>query len=130
MNSIVFRKGVKDWEMTYTVEIGFAYTADLEKELTDVILHQVDNNQKISIPWSIFKPYLVIGGSSIYADASGLVIKPVEGGVLVSDSRFLNILIQKDQMEAIKRTAKNIKEDVSKSIEKILKDFSSRRASA
>jgi len=127
MNSLIFRRGYKDWKTTYKVEINFEYTADLEKRLTDVTLHQLDINRSVTIPWSIFKSYLDGREDSIYADASGLTIRTVDEGVLVSDSRFLNILIHRDQMEAIKRAAKNVKEDISESVERILREFTTHK---
>ncbi len=123
MNSLIFRRGYKDWKTTYKIEIGFEYTADLEKKLTDVILSQVNINQSVRIPWSIFRSYLEDREDGIYADASGLTIRAGDEGLLVSDSRFLNILIHRDQMEAIKRAARNVKEDISESVERILRGF-------
>ncbi|MBN2014894.1 MAG: hypothetical protein JW778_06915 [Candidatus Altiarchaeota archaeon] len=128
MNSLIFRKGFKDWKTTYRVEIGFEYTADLEKKLTNVILHQIDNNRTVSIPWSVLETFLNGGREGIYADAYGLVIRPIDDGILVSDSRFLKIIIHGDQVEAIKRAAKNVEEDISESVERILRDFSAHRA--
>lgn len=128
MNSLIFRKGFKDWRTTYKVEIGFEYTADLEKKLTNVTLHQIDNNRSVSIPWKILETFLNGGREGIYADAFGLVIRPSGDGILISDSRFLNIHIHEDQMRAIKRAAKNVEEDISESVERILRDFSTHRA--
>jgi hypothetical protein len=127
MNSLIFRRGYKQWKTTYRIEIGFEYTADLEKKLTEVMLSQRDINRSVTVPWNIFKSYLDGGEDGVYADASGLIIKTVDDGILVSDSRFLNILVHKDQMEAIKRAAKNVREDVSESVERILKEFTTNR---
>jgi len=127
MNSLIFRRGYKNWKTTYKVEIDFEYTADLEKRLTDVVLHQLDINHNVTIPWSIFESYLDGEENGIYADASGLTIRTVDEGILVSDSRFLNILIHKDQMEAIKRAAKNVREDISESVERILRGFTAHK---
>ncbi|HDH41622.1 MAG TPA: hypothetical protein ENG12_04375 [Candidatus Altiarchaeales archaeon] len=127
MNSLIFRRGYKNWKTTYRVEINFEYTADLEKRLTDVTLHQLDINRSVTIPWSIFRSYLDGDEDGIYADASGLTIRTVDEGILVSDSRFLNILIHRDQMEAIKRAAKNVREDISESVERILREFTTHK---
>jgi hypothetical protein len=127
MNSLIFRRGFKQWKTTYQVEIGFEYTADLEKRLTEVMLSQMDINRSVTIPWDIFQSYLDGGEESVYADASGLVIRTVDDGILVSDSRFLNILVHKDQAEAIKRAAKNVREDISESVDRILKESTTDR---
>lgn len=126
---MIFRKGFKEWSTTYKVEIGFEYTADLEKKLTDVTLHNLDTNRSLTVPWGIFSTYLVGGGNTIYADSAGLTIRPAEDGILVSDSKMLCIHVHRDQMDAIRRTASNLKEDISQSVERILKEFTAPRAS-
>lgn len=129
MSSLIFRKGFKEWGTTYKVDIGFEYTADLEKKLTEVTLHHLDTNRSLTVPWSIFSTYLAGGDNSIYADSAGLTIRPAEDGILVSDSRMLCIHIHGDQMDAIKRAASNLKEDISHSVERILKEFTAPKAS-
>lgn len=128
MNSLIFRRGYKNWRTTYKIDIGFEYTADLEKKLTSVTLHQMDIHRSVTIPWNIFESYLTGGEESVYADASGLTIRAVNEGVLVSNSHFLNILIHQDQMEAIKRAARNIQEDISESVDRILREFATHQA--
>ncbi len=130
MNSLIFRKGFKDWNTTYKVEIGFEYTADLEKKLTEVVIHHMDSNRSLTIPWCVFQPYLFDGDKTAYADASGLTIRPVSDGLLVSDSRMLCIHVHGDQLDAIRRTAGNVREEISSSVERILREFSLPRASA
>ena len=123
MNSLVFKKGFKNWTKSYKVEINFEYTADLEKKLTDLKLEMIDCGRSICVPWTIFKVYMRGGCEHSYADPSGLKIVPVDDGVVVSDSRFFDLQIHGDQMEAIKKVANNVSEDISDSIEKILRGF-------
>jgi hypothetical protein len=129
LSSLIFRKGFKEWSTTYKVDIGFEYTADLEKKLTEVTLHHLDTKRSLTVPWSIFSTYLAGGDNAIYADSAGLTIRPAEDGILVSDSRMLCIHIHGDQMDAIKRAASNLKEDISQSVERILKEFTAPKAS-
>jgi hypothetical protein len=128
MNSLIFRRGYKDWKTTYKVEIGFEYTADLEKRLTDVTLYLPDVNRSVRINWDIFKSYLNGREDGVYADASGLTIRRVDEGMLISDSRFLKVLVHRDQMDAINRAAKNVREDISESVERILREVIPHRA--
>lgn len=129
LNSLIFRKGFKDWGTTYKVEIGFEYTADLEKRLTEVTLHNLDTNRSLAVPWTIFSTYLSGGEPAIYADSAGLTLRPIEDGILVSDSKMLCIHIHQDQMDAIRRAASNLKEDISSSVERILREFTAPKAS-
>lgn len=121
--NLIFRKGYKDWETTYEVEFDFEYTPEMKKKITDIIFYCHDLKQKISIPWQIFEEFLLGKPEGIFANSSGLKIRSVNSGIHISNGHFLNLLIHRDQIMAIKAAAKNITEDVSASVENILSEF-------
>ncbi len=125
MNLLKFRQGYKEWEISYNVELDFEYTADLEKKITHIVLHQLSPKRSVRIPWGIFQPYLC-GKEGVYVDASGLRIKSAAGKIEVSDSRFLNIKIHEDQRKAIMVAEKRAVENISTSVENILTRFTGR----
>ena len=130
MNVLRFRRGIKDWKTTYEVNIDFEYTADLEKRLTRITFYRPDLNRSITLPWSIFEPYLNGNEKTTYVDKSGIVIRVIDEGLFISDSRAFSIVVQRDQMTAIRIAANRIKEDISKSVERILREFSYRRSAS
>ncbi len=121
--NLIFRKGYKDWETTYEVEFDFEYSSDMKKRITGIILYCHDIKQRIAIPWHIFEEFLAGKTDGIFANPSGLRIKSVNGGLHISNGHFLNLLVHRDQIMAIKTAAKNITEDISTSVENILSEF-------
>lgn len=128
MNVLKFKRGYKDWETTYEVELDFEYTADLEKRITSIIIYRPDIGKKVVIPWRIFELYLNGETESIFADSSGLRIRVVDNELYVTNEHNFRVVIHEDQIEAIKRAARNVVEDVSSSVENILREFSMQRA--
>lgn len=128
MNVLKFKKGYKDWETTYVVELDFEYTADLEKRITSIIIYRPDIGKKVVIPWQIFELYLKGEIESTFADSSGLRIKLIDDELYVTNEHDFRVVIHGDQIEAIKRAARNVVEDVSSSVENILREFSMQRA--
>lgn len=127
VNSLIFRKGFKDWDTTYRVDIGFEYTADLEKKITDLLFSNLETGGCLKIPWSILQPYIQKKEKIPYVDSSGLKVTPVENGLLISDSRMFSLCIREDQMEAIEKAVNNVKEEISASVERILHEFMAQR---
>jgi len=127
MNVLKFRRGYKNWDMSYNVELDFEYTADLKKRITHIILHQLSPPRSVRIPWIIFQPYLN-GKEGVYIDSSGLKIRAINGEIHISDSGFLKIKIHEDQRNAIKLAEKRVRRDISSSVENILKRFARNRA--
>ncbi len=123
MHVIKFKRGVKHWESTYNVEIDFEYTADLEKKLSDVIFHQPHTNLRVRIPWSILKDYLYGISTRPYVEPSGVKLEMVGNDLHISDSRFFHVIVHEDQRKAITVAARNVKENISSSVERILKEF-------
>ncbi len=128
--NLIFRKGYKDWKTTYEVEFDFEYTSDLRKTITDVIFYCPELKQKIAIPWHIFEGFLDGKTEGIFANASGLKIKPFNGEIHISNGHFLDLLIHRDQVMAIKVAAMNIIADVSISVENILSEFAAQKSHA
>ncbi|HIE34188.1 MAG TPA: hypothetical protein EYP86_03515 [Candidatus Altiarchaeales archaeon] len=127
MNVLRFRRGIKNWKTTYEVYIDFEYTADLEKRLTNITFYQPEINRKIIIPWHILEPYLLNMETATYVEPSGLKIRVIDEGLLISDPHFLNIIVHRDQMNAIRIAARNVRKDISESVERILRESYSRR---
>ena len=123
MQVLRFKRGVKHWECTYNVEIDFEYTADLEKKIVEVVFHQPHTNLRLRVPWSILKDYLYGVSTRPYVESSGLRLQYVGNDLHVSDSRFFDVIVHEDQRHAITRAAKNVKENISSSVERILKEF-------
>lgn len=124
MNVLKFKKGCKDWETTYEVELDFEYTADLEKKITSIIIYRSDIGKKVVIPWQIFKLYLKGEVESSFTDSSGLMVKLIGRELYIANEYGFRVIIHNDQLEAIKHAAKNVVEDISSSVENILKEFS------
>ncbi len=125
MNKLRFRRGFKHWECTYDVEIDFEYTADLEKKITDIIFYQPQNNQKTRVPWDILRKYLEGSVSRPYINESGLKLEMIGEDLHISNSRFFHITVHEDQRKAICIAAKNVKENISSSVERILQESAS-----
>jgi len=121
MNILRFRKGFKNWRTTYNVEFDFGYDADLRKKINCVIFHLPKAGRKLAVPWRIFKGYLYNDSEGTYADSSGLCIRKVVNDLHISDSRFFSLIVQKDQLDAIKIAARRMLENVSVSVENILR---------
>ena len=123
MNVLKFKKGCKEWETSYEVELDYEYSEDLEKEITSVILYRQDLGKKAVIPWGIFKKFTCGSNEGTFIDSSGLRIGFIKGKLSVSQGYSFNIIIHEDQIDAINRAAKNIVEDISYSVENILKEY-------
>lgn len=128
MNVLKFKKGYKDWETTYEVELDFEYTADLEKRITSIILYKPDIGKTVVIPWRIFELYINGETESTFTDLSSLNIRFIDNELYVSNEHGFQVIIHKDQIEAIKIAAKNVEEDISASVENILREFAMKRA--
>ena len=122
MNVLKFDKGFKD--ASYEVELDFEYTADLEKKITSIIIYRPDIGRKVVIPWQIFRLYLRGDNETSFADSSGMRVMLVDKGLYITDRLGFRILICMEHIEAIKHAARNVVEDVSSSVENILKEFS------
>ncbi|MEA3255637.1 MAG: hypothetical protein U9Q22_07360 [Candidatus Altiarchaeota archaeon] len=124
MNVLKFKKGYSGYETGYEVELDFEYTADLEKRITSIILYRPDIGKKVVIPWQIFKLYLRGETETAFADSSGLRVRLRGKELYITNGQGFHVVIRGDQIEAIKRVARNVVEDVSSSVENILKEFS------
>jgi len=123
MDVIKFKRGIKNWDTSYNVEIDFEYTADLEKRITEVVFYQPHTNLRVRVPWRVLKGYLDGTTSNVYVDSSGLKLEMVGNDLHISDSRFFHITVHEDQRRAIKIAARNVKERISSSVERILREF-------
>jgi hypothetical protein len=119
MNVLRFKKGYKNWEMTYEVELDYEYSASFEKKITSLILYRPDMGRRVSIPWKAFEQFSQEGSIGAFIDSTGLKIRYANGGLDVSNGP--------DQAAAIKRAARNVSQDVSCSVENILREYSGQR---
>ena len=122
MNILRFRRGFKHWECTYTVEIDFEYTADLEKKITEIIFYQPQNNLRVRVLWDVLRKYLEGSVSRPYVNESGLKLEMVKNDLHISNSRFFHIKVHEDQRRAICVAARNVKENISSSVDRILRE--------
>jgi hypothetical protein len=127
MNVLRFKKGYKNWETTYEVELDYEYSASFEKKITSLILYRPDMGRRVSIPWQAFEQLSQEGSSGAFVDSTGLKIRYANGGLDVSNGQNFNVRILPDQAAAIKRAARNVSQDVSCSVENILREYSSQR---
>jgi len=128
MNILRFREGFKNWRTTYNVEFDFGYDANLRKKINCVVFHLPKAGRKLAVPWKILKCYLYNESECSYADPSGLCIERVVNDLYISDSKFFNLIVQKDQLDAIKIAARRMLENVSVSVENILREFTAQRS--
>jgi hypothetical protein len=126
MNVLRFTKGYNNWETTYEVELDFEYTENLEKKISSLIIYRQDLGKKAVIPWQVFENYATGQKEGSFADASGLRIGSINGKLSITQGYNFNVIMHEDQIEAIRRAAKNIVEDVSYSVENILKEYAPR----
>ncbi len=126
MNVLRFKKGYKDWETTYDVELDYEYDERLEKKMSSLIICRQDLGKKAVVPWQVFENYATGHMEGTFADASGLRIGRVNGKLSITQGYNFNVVIHQDQIEAIRRAAKNLVEDVSSSVENILKEYALR----
>jgi hypothetical protein len=127
MNVLRFKKGYKNWETTYEVELDYEYTASFEKKISSVILYRPDMGRRASIPWQAFQQFSQPGQEGAFVDSAGLKIRYANGGLDVSNGQNFSVHILPDQVAAIKRAARNISQNVSCSVENILREYSSQR---
>ncbi len=127
MNVLRFKKGYKNWETTYEAELDYEYSASFEKKITSLILYRPDMGRRVSIPWQAFEQFTQPGTDGTYADSAGLKIRYADGRLDVSNGQNFLVRIHADQVAAIKRAAKNISQNVSCSVENILREYSSHR---
>jgi hypothetical protein len=127
MNVLRFKKGYKNWETTYEVELDYEYTASFEKKITSLILYRPDMGRRVAIPWQAFEQFSQPGSEGAFVDSTGLKIRYANGGLDVSNGQNFNVRILSDQAAAIKRAARNVSQDVSCSVENILREYSSQR---
>ena len=125
MNVLKFKKGAKSWDTTYEAELDYEYTSEQEKKITSLILYRPDTGKRAVIPWNVFE--MCSQSQSGYIDETGLCVKSTTGGLCISCGYAFNILIHQDQVAAIKRAARNLSENVSYSVENILKEYSMHR---
>jgi len=125
MNVIRFKRGVKHWECTYEVKIDYEYTADLGKKISDIIFYQPQTNLRVRVPWKILKNYLNGDLSTTYVDESGLKLEMDGKDLRISDSRLFHIKVHEDQRKCIHIAAIKVKEDISSSVERILRESAS-----
>jgi hypothetical protein len=123
MNVLRFKKGYKNWETTYEAELDYEYSASFEKKITSLILYRPDMGRRVSIPWKAFEQFTQPGTGGAYADSTGLKVRYADGGLEVSNGQNFSVKIQPDQAAAIKRAARNISQDVSCSVENILREY-------
>jgi hypothetical protein len=133
---LTFRRGQKEnWNTNYNVKFHFDYDTNLEKKVKAITFHNLDLNQKLTIPWVIFSYYTEKEPLYPFIDSSGLRMWfKREGGeaeeekktLVISDSKYFNLLISKDQIEMILRGALRAERDFSTTVENTLKEFISR----
>ena len=127
MNVLRFKKGYNGWQTTYEAELDFEYTSLVEKKVTALILKRLETGSQAVIPWQVFEEYTKGEGSGIYVDQTGLKMRYINGQLQVSWNGSFNIVIHADQIDAIKKVAKRISENISCSVENILREYSSQR---
>jgi len=125
MNILRFKKGFKDWKTSYNVEFEFGYDSDLRKKISFIVFYLPKASKKLAVPWKIFSDYIHNESELSYADSTGLCMKRAVNGLHISDSKFFSLVVQKDQLEAIGIAAHRTLENVSVSVENILKEFTS-----
>jgi len=123
MSVLKFKKGVKDWDQTYEVDIKSEYTSDLEKRITDIVFCIPKNNKRIRIPWNIFESYLSGSLEATYADAEGISIHAAAGELLLTDGKGLELVIRKDQLNAIRTAASKTMRTLSPSVKRIHREI-------
>ncbi len=123
MNILRFKQGFKNWKTSYDVEFEFGYDSNLRKRINSVIFYLPKAGRKLTVPWKIFRGYVHSELEPSYVDSTGLCIERVVNGLHISDSKFFNLVIQRDQLEAIGVAARKGLENVSVSVENILKEF-------
>ncbi len=113
-----FKKGYKNWNVSFNVKINYEYTSELQKELTTV---EITNNSllnKISIPWYILKPFLM-GQKTPYMDSSGLEINVGGPLIIIRNGLGFEIEIQEDQANSILIACERLQDDISPVIQKL-----------
>ncbi len=125
MDILRFKEGFKNWKTSYDVEFEFGYDSSLRKRISAIVFHLPKAGKRLAVPWKIFQDYIHNESELSYADSTGLCIKRAVNGLYISDSKFFSLVVQKDQLDAIGIAARRTLENVSVSVENILKEFTS-----
>jgi len=128
MDILRFKEGFKDWKTSYDVEFEFGYDSDLRKKISFIVFYLPKAGKKLAVPWKIFRDYIHNVSELSYADSTGLCMKRAVNGLYISDSKFFSLVVQKDQLKAIGIAARRTLENVSVSVENILKEFTSNKS--
>ena len=123
MRILRFKKGYKNWDTTYEAELDYEYTTQSLKKITTLTVRKPELGRSVEIPWNLVESYIQGERDTPFIDETGIMIKYVQGMFQITGNNF-SLVIQPDQVAAIRIAANNVVRGVSYSVENILREYS------